>query len=90
MVANSILTKIKKTGPASFQHERFPAKIIEAYKNGGNPTLDGGNYTVFGQVIDGMDVVDKIAEVETDDKDKPKEDVKIEKMEIVKDYDFNK
>ena len=70
--------------------ERFPAKIIEAYKNGGNPTLDGGNYTVFGQVIDGMDVVDKIAEVETDDKDKPKEDVKIEKMEIVKDYDFKK
>ena len=38
-----------------------PAKIIDAYKNGGNPTLDGGNYTVFGQVIDGMDVVDKIA-----------------------------
>ena len=70
--------------------ERFPSKIIEAYKNGGNPTLDGGNYTVFGQVIDGMDVVDKIAEVETDDKDKPKEDVKIEKMEIVKDYDFKK
>ena len=70
--------------------ERFPAKIIEAYKNGGNPTLDGGNYTVFGQVIDGMDVVDKIAEVETNDKDKPKEDVKIEKMEIVKDYDFKK
>ena len=39
--------------------DRFPAKIIDAYKNGGNPTLDGGNYTVFGQVIDGMDVVDK-------------------------------
>ena len=70
--------------------DRFPAKIIEAYKNGGNPTLDGGNYTVFGQVIDGMDVVDKIAEVETDDKDKPKEDVKIEKMEVVKDYNFKK
>ena len=70
--------------------ERFPAKIIEAYKNGGNPTLDGGNYTVFGQVIDGMEVVDKIAEAETDDKDKPKEDVKIEKMEVIKDYDFKK
>ena len=70
--------------------DRFPVKIIEAYKNGGNPTLDGGNYTVFGQVIDGMDVVDKIAEVETDDKDKPKEDVKIEKMEVVKDYNFKK
>lgn len=70
--------------------DRFPAKIIDAYKNGGNPTLDGGNYTVFGQVIDGMDVVDKIASAETDDKDKPKTDIKIEKIEILKDYDFKK
>ena len=59
-------------------------------KNGGNPTLDGGNYTVFGQVIDGMDVVDKIASAETDDKDKPKIDIKIEKIEILKDYNFKK
>lgn len=70
--------------------DRFPAKIIDAYKNGGNPTLDGGNYTVFGQVIDGMDVVDKIASTETDGKDKPKTDIKIEKIEILKDYDFKK
>ena len=70
--------------------DRFPAKIIDAYKNGGNPTLDGGNYTVFGQVIDGMDVVDKIASAETDDKDKPKTDIKIEKIEILKDYNFKK
>ena len=68
--------------------DRFPAKIIDAYKNGGNPTLDGGNYTVFGQVIDGMDVVDKIASAETDDKDKPKTDIKIEKIEILKELQF--
>ena len=69
---------------------KYPQKIIDAYKNGGNPTLDGGNYTVFGQVIDGMDVVDKIASAETDDKDKPKTDIKIEKIEILKDYNFKK
>ncbi len=57
--------------------DRFPAKIIDAYKNG-KINLDGGNY-IFGQVIDGMDVVDKIASAETDDKDKPKTDIKIEK-----------
>lgn len=66
---------------------KYPGKIIEAYKNGGNPSLDGG-YTVFGQVIEGMDVVDKIAAVETDDNDKPTSEVTIQSIEIIKDYTF--
>lgn len=43
-----------------------------------------GKHTVFGKVIEGMGVADAISRVETDENDKPKEDIKIEKIEIVK------
>ena len=49
----------------------------EAYmKNGGAPHLDGA-YTVFGQVITGLEVVDKIASVERNQMDKPLKDIKM-------------
>jgi peptidylprolyl isomerase len=54
------------------------------YKNlGGTPRLDG-TYTVFGEVIDGLAVVDKIAAVPTDGSDKPINDIKILGIKIVK------
>ena len=40
------------------------------------------NYTIFGRVVDGLDVVDKIASVETDSSDRPLEDVIISSVEI--------
>ena len=68
---------------------KYPAQIIEAYKKGGNSALDG-DYTVFGQVINGMDIVGKIIESQTGKNTKPKNEIKIEKIEVIKDYDFNK
>jgi cyclophilin family peptidyl-prolyl cis-trans isomerase len=52
------------------------------YKNtGGVPRLDG-TYTVFGEVTEGLDVIDKIAAVPTDNNDKPLTDIKILKIKI--------
>lgn len=64
---------------------KVPADHRDVYRTtGGVPRLDG-TYTVFGEVTEGLDVVDKIAAVETSSSDKPLTDVKIIKMRIVKD-----
>ncbi len=59
----------------------YPEEIIEPYMNGGTPWLDF-RHTVFGQVIDGKDVIDKIEAVERDMSDKPLEDVIMSTVEI--------
>jgi hypothetical protein len=63
---------------------RIPVDQRTVYMNiGGVPRLDG-KYTVFGEVLEGMDIVDKIAEVPTDNSDKPLTDIIIIDMKIEK------
>ncbi|MFT8878705.1 MAG: peptidylprolyl isomerase [Oenococcus sp.] len=65
----------------------YPTKIYDAYKNGGTPSLDG-SYTVFGQVISGMNIVDQIAKADvttnatTSEKTFPKNPIKITKVTV--------
>ena len=61
-------------------------EMIKTYKEvGGSPHLDA-QYTVFAEIVEGMDVVDKIQKVATDQYDRPVEDVRIIKATVVKDY----
>lgn len=61
----------------------YTGEQIEAYTSvGGYPSLDG-EYTVFGEVVEGLDVLDKIAGIETDTKNRPITDVKMQ-VELVK------
>ena len=76
-VPENMLSQMEK-----LENDGFPKEITEAYKNlGGTPWLDF-RHTVFGQVSDGMDTVEKIASVKVGAGDKPNLDVIIEAIEI--------
>jgi len=62
---------------------KFSREQLDTYMNtGGTPRLDG-TYTVFGEVTEGLEVVDKIAAVQTNQADRPLNDIKIISMKLV-------
>ena len=64
---------------------KLTPEMIETYKTvGGTPHLDG-QYTVFGEVIQGLDIVERIQQVETDKNDRPVNDIRILSVKIISD-----
>lgn len=62
----------------------FPEQVREHYRTvGGTPHLDG-QYTVFGHVVSGLEIVEKIQSTATDERDRPIEDVRIISVKEIK------
>jgi peptidyl-prolyl cis-trans isomerase B (cyclophilin B) len=68
------LERQKKFANPSFSYNAEQKKVYA--ETGGTPHLDG-DYTVFGEVIEGLDVLDKIAAVQTDPRSRPLKDIKM-------------
>ena len=66
----------------SYLKNSLPVSLMNHYKEYGGYLSLYMQYTVFGQVYEGMDIIDKIAAVETDENDKPITDVVIESIEV--------
>lgn len=63
---------------------KLTPELIETYKTqGGTPHLDG-SYTVFGEVVDGLGVVEKIQKAATDGNDRPVNDIRIISAKVIK------
>jgi cyclophilin family peptidyl-prolyl cis-trans isomerase len=71
------------TGYTNFERYRIPEAHRLVYKTiGGTPHLDQ-NYTVFGEIIEGLDVVDRIAAQETGKQDRPRSNVRILRVRVI-------
>ena len=78
------VSQIKKYGHANDSTYKFSEQARTDYTTiGGTPHLDG-NYTVFGEILTGMDVVDRIAQARTNRVDRPIEDIRIHKMRLIR------
>ncbi|MCT4613907.1 MAG: peptidylprolyl isomerase [Marinifilaceae bacterium] len=82
---DALINKINVKVDSAYKVEKiiYTPEQIDAYTSlGGIPNLDG-EYTVFGEIIKGLDVIDKLTAVEKDEYDRPVSDIKM-KVKILK------
>lgn len=84
IVQGKVYTDAELDGIEQTQKRKFTEQARSDYKTvGGTPHLDG-SYTVFGQLVEGQDVVEKITLVQRNNTDRPLEDVMILSTKVKK------
>ncbi len=82
MALNDSVITLAKTYE-NFERYTIPEEHRQVYKTIGGTAFLDQNYTVYGEVISGLNIIDSIAKVPTDSLDRPVKDVRILKMRVV-------
>ena len=83
ILRDTLIGKVELEAESRKMEAKISPEVREAYKTvGGVPFLDN-EYTVYGEVVDGLDVVDAIQAMKTNKQDRPTENVEILSVEVI-------
>ena len=83
ILRDTLIGKVELEAESRKMEAKISPEVCEAYKTvGGVPFLDN-EYTVYGEVVDGLDVVDAIQAMKTNKQDRPTENVVILSVEVI-------